>query len=109
MSRSDRVNNRDLRDFCVDLGRTALLREAIPAGVAVVSESGIAAAEQLRELEGQGVDAVLVGESLMRAPRSSSARLRGLLGRSDMTALARQSPTARRSGRETANARFAQF
>lgn len=61
------INNRDLRDFSVDLGRTSRLLEHIPAGVTVVSESGISSVEQLRELGDQGVAAVLVGESLMRA------------------------------------------
>jgi indole-3-glycerol phosphate synthase len=61
------VNNRDLRDFSVDVQRTSKLLAEMPAGVAVVSESGIGSAEQLRELQEQGVQAVLVGESLMRA------------------------------------------
>ncbi len=73
------VNNRDLRDFSVDVARTSSLRGAIPAGIAVVSESGIARAEQLRGLEREGVDAVLVGESLMRAADPARA-LRELLG-----------------------------
>jgi indole-3-glycerol phosphate synthase len=73
------VNNRDLRDFSVDVGRTTLLRGAIPDGIAVVSESGIAEAGQLRSLEQEGVDAVLVGESLMRAGDPQRA-LRELLG-----------------------------
>ncbi|HTR72512.1 MAG TPA: indole-3-glycerol phosphate synthase TrpC [Solirubrobacteraceae bacterium] len=61
------INNRDLRDFSVDLERTfALLRE-VPAGVPVVSESGIASPEQLVRLREAGAAAVLVGESLMRA------------------------------------------
>jgi indole-3-glycerol phosphate synthase len=67
------VNNRDLRDFSVDVGRTSRLREAIPNGIAVVSESGIASAEQLHVLEGEGVDAVLVGETLMRAENPEQA------------------------------------
>jgi indole-3-glycerol phosphate synthase len=67
------VNNRDLRDFSVDVGRTSRLRGTIPSGVAVVSESGIASAEQLRVLEGEGVDAVLVGETLMRAENPEQA------------------------------------
>jgi indole-3-glycerol phosphate synthase len=62
------VNNRDLRDFSVDVRRTARLLAEMPAGIMVVSESGIASAEQLRELHEQGVQAVLVGELLMRAP-----------------------------------------
>jgi indole-3-glycerol phosphate synthase len=73
------INNRDLRDFSVDLGRTTLLRGAIADGIAVVSESGIAEAGQLRSLEQEGVDAVLVGESLMRAGDPQRA-LRELLG-----------------------------
>lgn len=73
------INNRDLRDFSVDVARTRALRGAIPAGVAVVSESGIGSPEQLRELERDGVDAVLVGESLMRAPDPAAA-LRALIG-----------------------------
>jgi len=73
------VNNRDLRDFSVDLQRTMQLRGAIPDGVLVVSESGIGSGEQLRELEREAVDAVLVGESLMRAAEPEQA-LRALLG-----------------------------
>lgn len=72
------VNNRDLRDFSVDVQRTSQLMGEMPAGATVVSESGIAAPEQLRELERQGVAAVLVGESLMRAPDPVRA-LSGLL------------------------------
>lgn len=72
------VNNRDLRDFSVDVGRTSKLLAQMPAGVAVVSESGIGSAAQLRELQEQGVQAVLVGESLMRAGDPEAA-LRALL------------------------------
>jgi indole-3-glycerol phosphate synthase len=61
------VNNRDLRDFSVDLGRTERLLEMMPPGVLVVSESGISEAAQLEALSRQGVDAVLVGETLMRS------------------------------------------
>jgi indole-3-glycerol phosphate synthase len=73
------VNNRDLRDFTVDVRRTFQLLSEMPAGTIVVSESGIGAAEQLYELERQGVAAVLVGETLMRAP-DPQARLAALLG-----------------------------
>jgi indole-3-glycerol phosphate synthase len=73
------INNRDLRDFSVDVGRTARLMDGMPAGIAVVSESGIARAEQLRDLAERGVEAVLVGESLMRAGDPEAA-LRALLG-----------------------------
>ncbi|MCW3018891.1 MAG: trpC [Solirubrobacterales bacterium] len=67
------VNNRDLRDFSVDLARTEALLEEIPRGVTVVSESGIAGADQLRRLHERGVNAVLVGESLMRAADPAAA------------------------------------
>jgi indole-3-glycerol phosphate synthase len=61
------INNRDLTDFSVDLDRTYELLSEIPAGKTVVSESGIHSRDQLDDLERVGVDAVLVGEALMRA------------------------------------------
>jgi indole-3-glycerol phosphate synthase len=67
------INNRDLRDFTVDVGRTEQLIGGVPAGVAVVSESGIATAQQVSRLGRAGVHAVLVGESLMRAPDPEAA------------------------------------
>jgi indole-3-glycerol phosphate synthase len=69
------INNRDLRDFTVDVQRTSQLIGEVPAGTIVVSESGITSARQLRALEQQGADAVLVGESLMRAPDPEAALL----------------------------------
>jgi indole-3-glycerol phosphate synthase len=62
------INNRDLTDFSVDVGRTIELIADVPAGKTVVSESGIATRAQIEELEGYGVDAVLIGEPLMRSP-----------------------------------------
>ncbi|HEY2536806.1 MAG TPA: indole-3-glycerol phosphate synthase TrpC [Solirubrobacteraceae bacterium] len=73
------VNNRDLRDFSVDVERTFELLTAIPEHVTVVSESGIAEPEQLARLNDAGVAGVLVGESLMRAPVPEEA-LRALKG-----------------------------
>jgi indole-3-glycerol phosphate synthase len=67
------INNRDLRDFSVDVERTEKLMGEIPAGVTVVSESGIATAEQLVKLAAAGVDAVLVGEALMRSADPEAA------------------------------------
>jgi indole-3-glycerol phosphate synthase len=67
------VNNRDLRDFSVDVERTAMLMEDVPPGVIVVSESGIAGVEQLRRLRERGVQAVLVGEKLMRSADPAAA------------------------------------
>jgi indole-3-glycerol phosphate synthase len=72
------VNNRDLRDFSVDIQRTFELLDAMPPDAIVVSESGIAAPEQVAELERRGVSAVLVGETLMRSPDPQKA-LAGLL------------------------------
>lgn len=69
------INNRDLRDFSVDLDRTYDLLADVPAGKMVVSESGIATPEQLLELERVGVDAVLVGEVLMVADDPEAATL----------------------------------
>jgi indole-3-glycerol phosphate synthase len=67
------INNRDLRDFSVDVDRTERLIAEIPAGVTVVSESGIADAQQLERLQALGVQAVLVGESLMRSADPEAA------------------------------------
>ena len=60
------INNRDLRDFSVELERTFSLRDAVPDGVLVVSESGISTPEQLARLCRHRVDGALVGERLMR-------------------------------------------
>ena len=67
------INNRDLEDFSVDLQRTFDLIADVPAGKVVVSESGIHARHQIDELEQVGVDAVLIGETLMRAPDPEAA------------------------------------
>jgi indole-3-glycerol phosphate synthase len=61
------INNRDLDDFSVDIERTYELLSDVPAGKTVVSESGFSTREQLDELDRVGVDAVLIGETLMRA------------------------------------------
>ena len=67
------INNRNLVDFSVDIATTLDLLAAVPAGKVVVSESGIVAREQIEELERVGVDAVLVGETVMRAPDPEAA------------------------------------
>jgi len=66
------INNRDLASFEVDVERTYELLSDVPAGKTVVSESGFHSREQLEDLERVGVDAVLIGESLMRAPAPSA-------------------------------------
>jgi indole-3-glycerol phosphate synthase len=67
------INNRNLEDFSVDLQRTFDLLADVPAGKVVVSESGIHYREQIEELEQLGVDAVLIGEVLMRAEDPEAA------------------------------------
>jgi indole-3-glycerol phosphate synthase len=67
------INNRDLTDFSVDLERTFELLSDVPTGKTVVSESGFSTREQLDELDRVGVDAVLIGETLMRAPDVEAA------------------------------------
>ena len=61
------INSRNLKDLTIDPQLTAALMAEIPAGKTVVSESGISTPERVEELELAGVDAILVGESLMRA------------------------------------------
>jgi indole-3-glycerol phosphate synthase len=61
------INNRDLADFTVDVERTYELLSHVPAGKTVVSESGFHHREEVEALDRVGVDAVLVGERLMRA------------------------------------------
>ena len=73
------VNNRNLKDFTVDTENSRRLRQMVPAGKIFVSESGVRTAEDVAALQAAGVDAVLVGETLMRAAdiRGKLAELRG--------------------------------
>lgn len=61
------VNNRNLKDFTVDTDNSRRMRELVPDNVIFVSESGVKTAEDIKKLREIGVDAVLIGESLMRA------------------------------------------
>ena len=61
------MNNRDLTTMQVDVGRSLGLCEAVPAGTVTVSESGLREPADLQRVAAAGIDAVLVGESLMRA------------------------------------------
>jgi indole-3-glycerol phosphate synthase len=72
------VNQRDLRTFAVDQDRARSLAPRIPAGVAV-AESGIRDDDDARRLADAGYDAILVGETLVRAPDRPAA-LRALIG-----------------------------
>lgn len=61
------VNNRNLQTFEVDFANTARLRAEIPDGVLTVGESGIKTPEDVRQMAAIGVDAILVGEALVRS------------------------------------------
>lgn len=78
------VNNRDLDEGTVDVATTYGLMPDVPAGKTVVAESGISARGELEELERVGVDAVLIGEALMRAA-DPEALTRELLGPDEAT------------------------
>lgn len=73
------VNNRDLKTFKVDISNCERLRGLVPDERLFVAESGIKTAEDIGRLRGIGVDAVLIGETLMRHPdkKKALARLKG--------------------------------
>ena len=73
------VNNRDLSTFEVDLETTVRLADAVPDETILVSESGIRPREDLARLESAGEDAVLIGETFMRAP-DVEAKVKELFG-----------------------------
>ena len=73
------VNNRNLKDFTVDTDNSRRLRSLLPPDVLFVSESGVKSAEDVASLRKIGADAVLIGETLMRAP-DKRAKLRELKG-----------------------------
>lgn len=62
------INNRDLQTFKVDISTTLRLQIHIPEDRIIISESGILSREDIRYLKDRDVDAVLIGEALMRAP-----------------------------------------
>ena len=61
------INNRNLKTFEVDLATTEALSEEIPSDTVAISESGIKTAEDVRRVRACGINAVLIGETLMRA------------------------------------------
>jgi indole-3-glycerol phosphate synthase len=73
------VNNRDLRNFTVDCRNSVRLRKMVPGDRLFVSESGIQTPTDIEILRENGVDAVLIGETLMRSP-DKAAELRCLKG-----------------------------
>lgn len=73
------VNNRNLKDFTVDTGNSSYLRKIVPQDILFVAESGIKTHEDVRALADIGADAVLIGETLMRAS-DKKAMLQSLRG-----------------------------
>jgi len=67
------VNNRDLRDFSMDLSTTFRLQKLIPAEIPLVSESGISSHHDMQRLLAHGITAALIGESLMRSADPAKA------------------------------------
>ena len=67
------VNNRNLKDFSVDIGHSARLRQLAGEDTVFVSESGIRGPEDMKALCKNGTDAVLIGEMLMRSPDRQAA------------------------------------
>lgn len=75
------VNNRNLKDFTVDTGNSGKLRSLVPDDIVFVSESGVSDAADVKRLYDAHVDAVLIGEALMRASdrKAKLAELRSLI------------------------------
>lgn len=75
------VNNRNLKDFSVDTDNSRKLRELVPSDVIFVSESGVKTAEDVRKLRETGANAVLIGETLMKAEnkRDMLLKLKGVI------------------------------
>ncbi len=76
------INNRNLNDFSVDTDNSRKLRELVPDNILFVSESGVKSAEDINLLRDTSADAVLIGETLMRA-EGKAAKLAELRGKHD--------------------------
>lgn len=75
------VNNRNLKDFSVDTENSKRLRNLIPCDIIFVSESGVKTAEDVKAIREIGANAVLIGETLMKAPDKEQKlnELRGVI------------------------------
>lgn len=73
------VNNRNLKDFSVDVENSKRMRELVPRDILFISESGINSHDDIKKLRNIGADAVLIGETLMRAAdkKAKLSELRG--------------------------------
>lgn len=98
------VNNRNLKNFTVDIENSVRLRKMVPDSIVFVSESGIKAAEDIKRLRDNQTDAVLIGETFMRSPNKKemlrklrgdyqcSVKLCGLRRKEDIEAVNRIKP-----------------
>lgn len=73
------INNRNLKDFSMNTETTFRLKKMIPEGIAVVGESGLKTADDIRRLEQAGITAALIGETLMRGENGGNS-LQGMRG-----------------------------
>lgn len=73
------INNRNLKDFTVDIENSVRLRSMVSGNILYVSESGMKTREDIARLEENGIDGVLIGERLMRSP-DKAGLLRELKG-----------------------------
>jgi indole-3-glycerol phosphate synthase len=85
------INNRDLATFETDLAVTERVLREVPDDRTVVSESGILCRDDVRRLADLGVDAVLIGETFMRAPMIDE-KVRELMGAAEPAASSRPGP-----------------
>lgn len=67
------VNNRNLKDFTVDINNSIRLRELVPKNIIFVSESGIKTPQDIKNLKNNKTNAVLIGETFMRNPDKTKA------------------------------------
>lgn len=88
------VNNRNLKDFTVDIRNSIRLRKLVPEDVVFVAESGIKGYAEIQELRAANVNGVLIGETLMRSPdktrmlnslRGTKVKICGLIREEDIT------------------------
>ena len=75
------VNNRNLKDFTVDTENSRRLRSLVPEDILFVAESGVKTRADIEALQEIGVDAVLIGEALMKASdkKAKLQELRGII------------------------------
>ncbi len=76
------VNNRNLKDFTVDIGNSIRLRKLVPDNILFIAESGMKTASDIEMLRQAKVNGVLIGETLMRSPdkKAMLTELRGIAG-----------------------------